>query len=472
MPPQSRCSAVDWPRGVWRYDTIVIVRSGSILLLILASALSAQTPAAEEDFHVYRDAPRILLTPDRLRLLQREPERQSLRWEQFKALMSGGAAIAEPGFANALFYRAGRDAAAGRKAVEWALGDSATDLRQLALVFDWCGPVLTPGQADRLAGKIERGMAAPASPASSDVRRQSARVLAAIALADRLPDQSDAILREIVQKWWRGQIVPQLVAGKPAVPREQLYALYEMFHALRDNLKIDLREQAADHFKQLPMDYMAGHYPAPMAAPENDFRVPAYLRDGAPDLTEAVLSRAAGLAMVAYDNNAQDSQYLQGWLLLDRYLMRGSLGIVYEFLWANPYQPGLGYDRQPLVFHDPLSGHVFARTSWDDDATWIGYFEGRLQLFQNGQLQTLKPGAAVQPLRVGDAVLTSAPPGPAPRFHLDGQLLIVLGLMPRAEYGVEIDDQELEFVESDAGGTLVISGAEGVNAGVRINQIR
>jgi len=26
--------------------------------------------------------------------------------------------------------------------------------------------------------------------------------------------------------------------------------------------------------------------------------------------------------------------------------------------------------------------HIFARTSWDDDATWLGYFEGHLQLFR------------------------------------------------------------------------------------------
>ena len=41
------------------------------------------------------------------------------------------------------------------------------------------------------------------------------------------------------------------------------------------------------------------------------------------------MSRAAGLAMVAYDSNALDSQLLQGWLMRDRFLMRGSLGAVY-----------------------------------------------------------------------------------------------------------------------------------------------
>ena len=49
------------------------------------------------------------------------------------------------------------------------------------------------------------------------------------------------------------------------------------------------------------------------------------MRDGEPDLNDAVMSRAAELAMVAYDNNALDSQFLQGWLMQDRFLMRGAL---------------------------------------------------------------------------------------------------------------------------------------------------
>jgi hypothetical protein len=55
---------------------------------------------------------------------------------------------------------------------------------------------------------------------------------------------------------------------------------------------------------------------------------------------------------------------------------------------------------------------------------------------------------------------------------MDAKILFVLGLMPRAEYGVEIDDQELEYLGSDVGGTLVISGPEGVNAGVRISLVQ
>lgn len=431
---------------------------------MLVPAANGQN-ADDADFHVYRDPPRLLLTPQRLRLLQRERERQSPRWEQFDALISSGAPMAEPGFAYALDYQVTRQSAAAQKAVDWALGD-ATDLRQLALVFDWCAPALTPAESDRLAAKIEKALGS--SSAAPDVRGQSARVLAAIALADRLPDQGDAVLGQIVQKWWRAQIVPQLAAGGEPLPREQRYFLYEMLHALRDNVKVDLRESAPGYFKQLPVAHLTGHYPAPFAGTENEFLIPAYLHDGNPDPADAAMSRAAGLAMVAYDTNALESQLLQGWLMRDRFIMRGSLGAVYEFLWANPYQPGLNYDQVPLVFHEPDTGEVFARTSWDEDATWIGYFDGRLQLFQNGRLQTLRSGAAVQPVQVGTATITSAAARDAAKFRLSNQTLFVLGLAPRSEYAVEIDDQELEFLDTDAGGTLQVSTFGVGDVGVRV----
>src|SRR6266852_5072205 len=90
-------------------------------LLMLAVSSPGQTAAppnlADEDFHVYTDAPRLLLNRQRLRLLQRERERQSMRWEQFASLIQGGVAMPEPGFALALHYRVSGDAASGRKAV-------------------------------------------------------------------------------------------------------------------------------------------------------------------------------------------------------------------------------------------------------------------------------------------------------------------------------------------------------------------
>lgn len=368
----------------------------------------------------------------------------------------------EQGLAWALYYQAAKNPAAGRKAVEWAADDKHTDARELALIFDWCSAVMTKAQADRIAAKLEKSLAAGPT---GDVAKQNGRALAAIALADRLPDQGEAVLKGIVQQWWRAG-----VAKNPrSIPREQIYLLYEMMHAIRDNLKIDLRESAFEYFSSLPTDHLVAHYPAPLEAPENEYRVPVYVREGDPSVTDAVFSRAAELAMVAYDNNAADSQYLQGWLMQDRFMMRGALGALYEFLWANPYQPGLSYFQMPLVYHDAASGHVFARSSWDEDATWIGFFDGHLQLFRKGQIETLRPGAKVAPIHIGDAVLLSGH-DPDCQFRADGEAVFVLGLTPKTEYDIEIDDEELAEGTTDTGGTLVISLPPGTNLGARIKK--
>jgi hypothetical protein len=425
---------------------------------------------ADEDFKVYADAPRLLLTKQRLRLLQRERERQSERWQQLDALVSGGAPLAEPGFALALHFEASGQAASGKRAVEWALGDKAEDLRQLAIVFDWCGKAMSPTQSSQLAAKIEKILSARPD---DDVRKQNARGLGAIAIADQLPDHGERILKQIVEDWWRGKRLKELAAGRPPFAREDAYAIYEMFHALRDNLKIDLRDSAAEYFEKLPLDHVASSYPAPFPAPENAYRVPAYTKTGAPDLNQAVLSRAAELAMVSFDNNAQEVQFLQGWLMDDRFMMRGALGTPYEFLWANQYQPGLSYEKLPLVFHDEKTGRLFARTSWDEDATWIGYFDGQLQLFRDGQLQTLKAGSAVKPVRVGDSLLLTAPAPSAEgmiRFAGEAETVFVLSLAPMAHYDIEVDDEELSEGSTDAGGTLIVTLPPETQAGVRIRR--
>jgi hypothetical protein len=438
-----------------------------LLPFLLFASLGFSQDGFEEDFHVFSDAPRLLLTKQRLRLLQRERDRQSMRWEQFDALMTGGAPMPEQGLALALYYQVAKNQAAGRKAVDWAIDPKNSDIRQLALIFDWCGPLMSKPQADRIAAKLEKGLAAGTS---GDVAKQNGRALAAIAMTDRLPDQGEALLKGIVREWWRAGMVKNI----RAIPREQIYLLYELMHAIRDNLKIDLRESDHEYFAMLPVDHLVGHYPSPFEAPENEYRVPIYVRDGEPNLTDAAFSRAAELAMVAYDNNAAESQYLQGWLMQDRFLMRGALGVVYEFMWANPYQPGLSYFQMPLVFHDAASGHVFARSSWDENATWIGFFEGHLQLFRDGRIESLRPGTSIAPIHIGDAVLMSGR-DPEWKFQADGEALFVLGLTPKTSYDVEIDNEELAEYTTDTGGTLVISlppGADGSqpNLGARIRK--
>jgi hypothetical protein len=468
-------------------SAVLALFAGAVVAYSQAPKADARKPDApktdlqkpDEDFKVYTDSPRLLLTKQRLRLLQRERERMSMRWEVLDTYVANGAKMPEPGFAWALYYQVAKNAAAGKNAVDWALGSGAdpiSDLRQLAFVFDWCSAAMTPAQTDKLAAKIEQGIggASQGLTPSNEVPRQNARVLAATAIADHLKDHGESIIRPVVETWWRGTLVPRIEAGKPPIPREHTYAFVEMLHVLRDNVTVDLRESATSFFQQLPLDHLTGHYPAPYPGPDNDFMIPAYLREGDPDLTEAALARAAGLAMVAYDNNSIETQYLQGWLLQDRFLMRGPFGVTYEFLWANPYQPGLSYSLLPLVFHNPANGNVFARTSWEEDATWIGYFQGRMQLFQDGKLQSLRAGASSKPVQIGGAVLMSAPEANAKdgMMHLRAstEATFILGLPANAGYDVEVDDEELSEQQTDIGGTLVIALPPEMQAGVRMKK--
>src|SRR5687768_1352445 len=98
--------------------------------LVLAVFAAAQ--GSEEDFHVYTEHPRLLLPPQRLKLLRRERERQSERWRQFEALVAGKAPMPESAFAHGLYHQVTGDAASARTAAT-----AARDPRSLALAFDW-----------------------------------------------------------------------------------------------------------------------------------------------------------------------------------------------------------------------------------------------------------------------------------------------------------------------------------------------
>jgi hypothetical protein len=158
---------------------------------------------------------------------------------------------------------------------------------------------------------------------------------------------------------------------------------------------------------------------------------------------------------------------LQGWLMNDRFLMRGMFGIPYEFLWANPYQPGLSYYHVPLVYHDEMFGRLFVRSSWEDDAAWAGFFDGQLQLFHDGQVAFLDPAASREPVDLDEATLFFG--REANRVKLPEKEVndaFIVGIQPNRTYLVEIDDEELREVTSDPGGILYFPGLKG-GAGIR-----
>jgi hypothetical protein len=235
-------------------------------------------------------------------------------------------------------------------------------------------------------------------------------------------------------------------------------------------LKIDLREAAVDYFSHLPKLLVYANYPASYRAPENDFRIPMNDNPAQPDLKRAALARAAGLAMVSYDTNALDNQFLQGWLNRDSFSLMTTFGAPYEYLWANPYQPGLSYFQLPLVLHEQDSGALFVRSSWDEDADWFGMYGGKTELFREGRVEVEKQGSLAGPTvnRMGDASIVS---GSSPvRFSIQGGTVVVIGLKPAQAYLVETDDEEMRELATDRAGTLVLEYPSSRSAGVRIHE--
>jgi len=449
------------PGGVMRCGACVgVTQSGRMpsrrrilqSALAIPAAVLAQSPAT---YRVDVEHPRLLLPQRRARLIRREQERDTMRWTQFKTLVEGGAAFPEPGFAFATYYMASGNQQRGRLAVEWALGPGA-DLRQLAIVFDWCQLLLTKEESAKIEAKLRAGLA---KPPVDDAATHRSRLFAAIALAGHGPDMVSKVVEDLYDRWWQGMIAPKVKAGELVFQPQEHFALYEMFHAMRDNLDLDLRLSAPKYFASMPVFHILAHYPAPYPGPDNEYRIPIMKAHGEPDLRVASLSRAAALAMVAFDNNAQESQFLQGWLIQDRFLMRGPFSIPYEFLWANPYQPGLSYHYLPNIFHDPVSGRLLVRSSWEDDAVWFYQSGGTRQMFRNGQVMNLDKAALDRPVAMGNTTLLTLPA--TGRFQVESGEekghYYVFGLAPKTAYDVEVDDEEMYETEPDRGGVIQLT---------------
>ena len=429
--------------------------------------LGAQT--SDDPVAVFTEHPRLFLRPQRLRLLKRERERASPRWQQFRTLVAGNAPLPERGFAWALYFQVTGNEDFGRKAVEWAL-TSAADLRQQALIFDWCQDVLTDNERRDLTARLAKGIADTADPAIPAVR---SRTLAAIALYDHAPQAPQRALDATVHQWWERQMVPGLRGGKSMVARDDAYALWELLHAVRDNTNLDLRESVPGFFKDFPIEHLLSHYPATYPAAENEYRIGITRKTGEPDLQAAALSRAVELAMVALDVNAAESQVLQGWLMHDRFMLRGTYGAPYEFLWANPYQPGLSYYHVPLIYHNADFGKLFVRSSWDDDAEWFGYFDGFMQMFSQGHITPLTAQLNAPPISLKEALICFAQRARKFRLTLDEEeAVFVLGLQPGRTYQVEIDDEGIFETGTDRGGILELDMPRGKPVGVRIKEIQ
>lgn len=429
--------------------------------------LLAQT-STEDSFKPYTDPPRLLLRPQRLRLLTRERERQSIRYQQFDYYISNRAVMPEAGFALALASRVSNNPAQCKSAYEWLSKTKNSDLRQRAIILDWCATSLTELQSTALAQALAKSI-----PPISNIASLRDRAFIAIAIVDSQPALSESTLRATVAHW-RTQIAPGLREATPVAP-DQLYPMLELLHVIRDNIEIDLRQDSPHYFLDLPLNQMLRYYPAPYPGPDNEFRVAFFTGDNEPDLNLSTMLRAAELSLVSLDNNAELAQSLQGWLLQDRYLLRSQSGIPYEFLWANPYQPGLTYHHLPNSFHDKRNGMLFIRNNWEEEAKFLCFYDGKIQLFEDGKRKLLKVSPTTPAIEMGGAtILVGAKQLLKPiQFELHGsdkEAWYIVGLQPNTIYDIEIDDQELDESRTDSGGILSLDFTKPLaKTGVRVS---
>src|SRR5207244_2745719 len=102
---------------------------------------------------------------------------------------------------------------------------------------------------------------------------------------------------------------------------------------------IDLREEDRAFFSQMPVELLLG-------MKSSDLEHPGWM------------AHAATLALIGLDPNLASSQFLQGWAISDRQMVREGPGVAYEFLWADPYLPGVVYQNSDAWSYDP-HGRLF-----------------------------------------------------------------------------------------------------------------
>ena len=106
------------------------------------------------------------------------------------------------------------------------------------------------------------------------------------------------------------------------------------------------------------------------------------------------------------------------------------------------------------------------RSSWDEDATWLGYVDGKAEMLREGNPQ---PVQVNKTFVVGQSVIT---PAKSP-LTLDVKAdepkhWFVVGWKPFAVVDLEVDDEELDEKVADRGGILPLEFKREQNMSVRL----
>jgi hypothetical protein len=319
---------------VWNNNRVRLIVAA---LSAMAFALNGLAIANEDS-----QSPQLLLTPKLLRRLQRDRTRQTVRWLSFEKRVETVPDSPERGFELALFYAVTHDETRGKEATAWALAHK-NETRQVALVLDWARDAMSPEQVHEL-------LQLPQNPVKSAASARLARdflfkaVLQATFDQNLLDRENRYILKDLHQSY-------------PVDPTS-LYAAVEYLMVLRNVRRTDLRDADPRFFSSFPQRLLLSLTPEQVERP--DWRV-----------------HEAALALVTLDPNLTSSQFLQAWAMEDSQIVHEGPGVAYEFMWADPYLPGIAYQNMDPWIYDSEGSSLFARLGWNVDTCWIAVVPGK-----------------------------------------------------------------------------------------------
>lgn len=438
----------------------------------LAALLAvASAPAfAQAEFRVYEEHPRLFLDPPRLDRLRKDVGRQTLRWQALRQLADSGAAFPEAALVDALLYQAERDERAGSRAALWSVElagrgiETAAQLREAALVYDWCHQLYSSDERERVATALADAVLVALPQAGLEPALVRAAILAAIAAAGDWAGSEQA-LQTLLDMHWGREILPSLEQGALTDDGATLVAILEASLAVRRNLEIDLLRPATDALLALVRTRLLSYHPLDVETAEGRARRPSrFSVDEGAASHQAPLYRLADMLLVAYESNLREFQFVQGWIRDDNYQLQSAGYAPYEFLWVNPYLPGLTPQSAPLLAFDPVRGRLFGRQSWDRPTTWIGLADGRMEILADGHLSSADSLAGLPPMFFpADVVVPTSPPQkivlrwePAGHEPPAEARIFLVGLKPFDTYGLRIGGREPRLVEAGAGGVIVL----------------
>jgi hypothetical protein len=406
-----------------------------ILLLAAATAPLCASLQAESD-----SLTKLLLTAQQLKRLGRERTRKTERWANFENRVNGSPDSPERGFELALYYAITHDDKAGSAAAQWAL-DHPGEARQVALVADWCADKFAEPQRRQLltaAVRAQIGPGAVHSVVGLDPLHYRDLLFLQAVLGPSFPTSYET--------WWNSVVDPLARRdGNWLSDPEQIYALCEILEVVRENTRIDLRAEHLAAFQNLPSEYLLSLHPRQLEKPTWQMRV-------------------AALALIGIDPNLASAQYVQGWAMEDPRVIREGPGVAYEFLWADPYLPGLSFYNLDPWAYDPDAGLLYARTSWEPDSCWIRISAAVTKPQQTGAVadENCATGWREKPFEAGHLTLLpfqagclDVPKVPKP-LAANAPVYLAWGLKPNTKVTFADAKKKTNAIQADRSGMLRI----------------